>query len=143
MDFRLIVRSQTRPGDQSALLAPEEMLSRHWESRDFIDAELSKSFVGTTLVLTHHGISPRSLDPRFAGHVSNAAFSSDLSDLIRKRKPHFWVHGHIHRAADYIEGSTRVLCNPKGYLNEMGGNEFRPGLVIETTVAEGEEVEDV
>jgi len=139
LDFRLIARSERRPGDESPLLAPLEMMSRHWESRSFIDGELAKPFDGTTLVLTHHAVSRRSLDPRFAGQVSNAAFASDLSGIIRQRRPHYWVHGHIHRFVDHFEGETRVVCNPRGYAGEVNISGFRPGLVIETKVTEGEE----
>ncbi|MGO4353797.1 metallophosphoesterase [Rhizobium sp. RAF36] len=96
LDFRFILRSRERPGDKSALISPQEMMSRHWESRSFINGELVRPFDGTTLVLTHHAISRRSLDPRFKGQVSNAAFASELGAMIRLRRPHFWVHGHVH-----------------------------------------------
>jgi predicted phosphodiesterase len=26
-----------------------------------------------------------------------------------------WVHGHMHNASDYMLGTTRVVCNPRGY----------------------------
>ncbi len=137
LDFRLIHRSDTRMGDQNGLITPDEMLVRHRASRAFIEGELAKPFSGTTMVVTHHAISPRSLDPRFDGHISNAAFASDLSSVIRTVRPHFWVHGHIHRFTDYVEGETRVLCNPRGYPGEFGSRGFRPGFVVETTVEEG------
>jgi hypothetical protein len=40
-----------------------------------------------------------------------------------------WIHGHLHRADDYVIGSTRVLCNPRGYPDESTG--FVPDLVVE------------
>ncbi len=143
LDFRLIYRFTSLLEAHSSLLTPGEMIARHWESRGFIDDELGKPFSGTTMVLTHHAISARSLDPRFAGHISNAAFASSLTETIQRRRPHFWIHGHIHRFADYIEGDTRVLCNPRGYLQESNSSGFRPGFVIETSVTEvGEESDD-
>ena len=27
-----------------------------------------------------------------------------------------WVHGHTHERYDYMIGSTRVVCNPRGYI---------------------------
>jgi hypothetical protein len=27
-----------------------------------------------------------------------------------------WTHGHMHDPFDYMIGSTRVVCNPRGYL---------------------------
>lgn len=137
LDFRLIYRSDARVGDESGLITADEMISRHEESRAYIENEIAKSFKGTTMVLTHHAISQKSLDPRFTGHISNAAFASDLTDVIHARRPHFWVHGHIHRFADYVEGDTRVLCNPRGYVGEFGTSGFRLGFVVDTKVEEG------
>lgn len=90
------------------------------------------------MVLTHHAPTARSLDPRFDGHVTNAAFASDLSTMIQARKPMFWVHGHIHCFQDYVEGETRVLCNPRGYHNDRSTGGFRSGLVIETSAVKGQ-----
>jgi len=28
-----------------------------------------------------------------------------------------WTHGHTHEDFDYMLGSTRVVCNPRGYIN--------------------------
>jgi hypothetical protein len=27
-----------------------------------------------------------------------------------------WTHGHTHHEFDYMVGSTRVVCNPRGYI---------------------------
>lgn len=137
LDFREIYRSDARKDGEGGFITAREMMSRHHESRAYIEGELAKPFDGATMVLTHHAPTPRSLDPSFDGHISNAAFASDLSALIEAGKPSFWVHGHIHRFHDYIEGETRVLCNPRGYQHERSGGGFRPGFVIETTPLEG------
>jgi predicted phosphohydrolase len=143
LDFRFIQQSENRIGDKSGLITPEEMMARHWESRDFIGAEVAKPFSGTTMVLTHHAVTPMSLNPSFSGQVSNAAFASDLTDVIRGTRPHFWVHGHIHRFADYVVGDTRVLCNPRGYFHEERFGGYKPGFVIETTALTDQENADV
>jgi hypothetical protein len=28
-----------------------------------------------------------------------------------------WTHGHTHELFDYMIGDTRVVCNPRGYIN--------------------------
>jgi hypothetical protein len=28
-----------------------------------------------------------------------------------------WTHGHTHEEFDYMVGSTRIICNPRGYIN--------------------------
>lgn len=108
-----------------------ELIVRHQESRAFIETALTKSFNGKTVVLTHHAPTPRSLHPRFLGHPSNGAFASDLTSVIRKGAPDFWVHGHVHHFFDYVEGHTRIICNPRGYRHEREINGFRPGFVID------------
>jgi len=141
-DFQKIFRSDARVGREGGFVSAKELLARHWGSRRFIDSELAKPFDGTTMVLTHHAILPRSLDGQYAGHISNAAIASDLSTLIKQGRPHFWVHGHTHRFQDYIKGSTRILCNPRGQIGEAPRNGFRPGFVVETTVRDTGEGND-
>ena len=28
-----------------------------------------------------------------------------------------WTHGHTHDTFDYMIGSTRIVCRPRGYAN--------------------------
>jgi hypothetical protein len=48
----------------------------------------------------------------------DAAYASNLEALIMRRQPELWIHGHIHEAADYSIGDTRVVCNPRGYRHK-------------------------
>lgn len=41
-----------------------------------------------------------------------------------------WIHGHMHRRSDYLVGSTRVIANPRGYLDEKDTG-FDPSLTLE------------
>ncbi|MDX3925185.1 MAG: metallophosphoesterase [Shinella sp.] len=129
VDFREIYRSGWHETGMPGLLMARELITRHNASRAFINAELSRPFEGKTVVLTHHAPTPWSLDPRFKGNPTNAAFVSDLTDLIEQEQPELWVHGHVHRLFDYRLGRTRVICNPKGYRKEQTG--FQPGFVID------------
>ena len=131
MDFHAIFRSEWFEDGMPGLLTTRELIERHVESRAFITEELAKPFAGTTIVLTHHAPLTKSLHPRFRGHPSNAAFASDLSDLIHKGKPDIWIHGHVHHALDYREGHTRVICNPLGYQREKSETGFIEGFVID------------
>jgi Icc-related predicted phosphoesterase len=108
-----------------------EILERHKESRKFIDQELSVGFQGRTVVVTHHAPLMQSFDPVFFGHVTNAAFASDLSNLVVQRRPSLWIHGHIHKFRDYMADQTRVICNPLGYRGETYTSGFRPGFTID------------
>ena len=131
LDFREIYGSRPYRVQPFELVTGRELITRHIESKAFISAELRKPWGGKTVVLTHHAPSPRSLLQEFNGQPSNAAFASDLTDLIQRGRPNIWIHGHIHQFHDYVEGDTRVICNPLGYRRERGQNGYRLGFVID------------
>ena len=130
-DFECIFRSDERRENENGLITVREILARHLASRSYIDRELEKPFDGRTVVLTHHAPHMQSLDPRFFGQVTSAAFASDLSDLIARRRPSVWIHGHIHKFRDYMADKTRVICNPRGYGGEREISGFRSDFVID------------
>jgi hypothetical protein len=43
-------------------------------------------------------------------------------------KATLWIHGHTHDSFNYSVAGTRVLANPKGYVNE--NKAFDPSLVV-------------
>jgi hypothetical protein len=48
----------------------------------------------------------------------NGGYSSDLSEFILDHPQiKLWTHGHTHEDFDYLIGSTRIVCNPRGYIN--------------------------
>ncbi|TBG84531.1 phosphohydrolase [Rhizobium leguminosarum] len=130
-DFSWIFRSDGRRTGEDGLITAPEILERHIVSRSFIDQELEKPFDGRTFIITHHAPLIHSFDPRFYGHATNAAFGSDLSDLITRRRPSVWIHGHIHRFRDYMADETRLICNPRGYGGEREITGFRAGFLID------------
>jgi Icc-related predicted phosphoesterase len=91
----------------------------HQQSRLFIDSAL-KADRTKTVVVTHHLPHCRSIPARFKGDLLNAAYASDLSEVIEMGRPVLWIHGHTHDSCDYTVGDTRVICNPRGYDDENG-----------------------
>ncbi|MHA6643654.1 metallophosphoesterase [Mesorhizobium sp. A623] len=108
---------------------PMEAVRLHSESRLFIESALKADRDIPTVVVTHHLPSMKSVAERFRGDALNAAFASDLDDLIEMQQPDLWVHGHTHDSADYRIGDTRVVCNPRGYDDENPA--FKMDLVVE------------
>lgn len=95
------------------LIWPIHTAQAHDVHRAAIEAVLRTPHFGPTVVATHHAPSPRSIKGR--PQPEDAAFASNLEDLIWQWQPELWVHGHVHHARDYRIGSTRVVCNPRGY----------------------------
>ena len=110
---------------------PADALRLHRESRQFLEKELSQAFDGITIVMTHHAPSARSVSDKFREDALCANYASNLEGLIYRTQPHVWVHGHLHNSSDYFVGSTRVVCNPRGYYPSDLNAEFDPELVIE------------
>jgi Icc-related predicted phosphoesterase len=79
-------------------------------------------------VITHHAPTHMSIDPVYSTSNLNHCYYSDLSDTILDH-PHIttWVHGHTHNQSDYLIGTTRVVCNPRGYHGyESSANHYTP-----------------
>jgi hypothetical protein len=105
---------------------PETAHRMHQGSRRYIETAL-KSDTISTVVVTHHLPHANSIPDRFKGDLLNTAYASDLSQVIDKGRPALWLHGHTHDSCEYHVGSTRVVCNPRGYDDKNG--EFEPNLV--------------
>jgi len=98
---------------------------------DWLKTELERPFEGKTVVVTHHAPSVRSLHPQYVGNCWNPCFMSDLEGLMPGVD--LWLHGHTHSSFDYRVGTTRVVCNPRGYPSTFDGwenQEFNPSKVI-------------
>lgn len=80
------------------------------------------------VVITHHAPSKQSIHEKYANDsLMNGNFASDLDQFIEANPQiQLWIHGHMHDPFDYDVFATRVLCNPRGYINyESRANEFQ------------------
>lgn len=103
---------------KQGLFTAADALQMHHASRRWLEARLSETFNGPTVVVTHHGPHPGSVHPRYAGQLLNAGFVSDLTPLLGKAQ--LWIHGHVHDSFDYTVCGTRIVANPRGYaLNRL------------------------
>lgn len=124
VDYRAI-----RVSPRYRRLTPADTAVFHRKAVAWLRGELSRN-QGTSVVVTHHAPSEASLSPGFKDDPVNAAFASRLEDLVAEFAPQLWVHGHSHHGVDYHLGTTRVICNPRGYPGELR-SPFDPGLVVE------------
>jgi Icc-related predicted phosphoesterase len=107
--------------------------SLHLESLKSLKESLGRSTTKINVVVTHHAPSIKSVAKEDQNDILSAAFASDLEDFIIKTKPSLWIHGHIHKASDYIIGQTRIICNPRGYPDEPAAG-YKENLIIEISV---------
>jgi Icc-related predicted phosphoesterase len=115
-DYHNVVSQEfhTRPGKFTPELSVIEHKSMLRFIRDMVDHRPEHKFV----VVGHHAPSKLSTKPQYQDDVMvNGAYSSDLSEFILDRPQiKVWTHGHTHHPFDYMIGSTRIVCNPRGYI---------------------------
>jgi Icc-related predicted phosphoesterase len=132
-DYRLVGYSR----EPRRRFSPEITRAIHQASRMWLDAALTERFDGPTVVVTHTCPHELSVDPAYAGNALNPAFVSDLSSVISQHQPDLWIHGHTHTCFDYtVPGtSTRIVCNPRGYVRfrglEVENRQFERYKVVE------------
>jgi len=70
------------------------------------------------VVITHHAPSFNSVHEKYAHDtLMNGNFYSNMDDFILANpQVQLWIHGHMHDPFDYGLGGTRVICNPRGYV---------------------------
>ena len=93
--------------------APVDALLRHEASLAWLKDQLEQPFDGPMVVVTHNGVHPLSVHPKYADEVASASFVSNLGLLLAKAP--LWVHGHVHDSFDYRVDGSRVVANPRGY----------------------------
>jgi len=58
-------------------------------------------------------------------------YASNLGGLIDRGQPDLWIHGHPHNRVEYRLGRTRIICNPRGHVEETSARTFDPSLTIQ------------
>lgn len=123
-DFRLI-----KEGD--ALFTPRDSIQLFQESVSWLKNKLTSADKQKTVVITHHLPSSASISEKYANDPLNPCFASNIDYLFGMTD--VWIHGHTHDSFDYIEKNTRVICNPRGYVQygQPENKKFNPEFVIE------------
>ena len=101
-----------------AKFTPEDCYEDHQAFMKALQKVLDNTPAGMRVVVCgHHAPSKASTHPRYKNEIlMNSAYSSDLTKFILDNPNiKLWTHGHTHEDFDYMVGSTRVFCNPRGY----------------------------
>lgn len=122
---------------------PAQSITLHLRAAEWLEFKLRRDPNPTEaspeakklVVVTHHLPHAKSISPKFANNILNAAFASNLERLLGFSD--LWLHGHTHDSADYFVEGTRIVCNPRGHpenrnpMAPLANKAFDPELVIE------------
>jgi len=99
--------------------SPEDAVEDHKKMLDYLKVMLEGKHDQKFVVVGHHAPTKLSTHPRYANElIMNGGYSSDLSEFILDHPQiKLWTHGHTHEEFDYLIGTTRIVCNPRGYIN--------------------------
>ena len=97
--------------------SPEDAVEDHKEMLAYVRMMIEGKWDQKFVVVGHHAPSKQSTHPRYKEElIMNGGYSSDLSEFIMDHPQiKLWTHGHTHEDFDYMIGSTRIVCNPRGY----------------------------
>lgn len=112
-DFRII-----RNDEQGyTKLRPAHIMYRHQQTMSYLKSLLPDMKDRKIVFVGHHAPSKQSTHPKYQkDYLMNGGYSSDLSEFILDHPEiKLWTHGHTHDPFDYMIGTTRIACNPRGY----------------------------
>ena len=120
-------------------LKPIDTITRHEQTLAYIKTTLDNlrqsDMTYKIVVVGHHGPTFKSVSEEYAHDtLINGAYCSDLSSFILDYPEiALWTAGHTHHAYEYYIGTTRVVCNPRGYetYSRSENTGWNPNLVID------------
>lgn len=98
----------------------------NFKDSTFLEREINEN----DIVVTHHLPSHQSVHSKFKGSALNSFFVYDMEDLILKKQPKLWIHGHTHESCYYNIKKTTVICNPFGYADYELNHGFKDNLIF-------------
>jgi len=113
---------------RTAKFQPEDAFEEHAKMKGYISQIVEGKPDQKFVVCGHHSPSKKSTHPRYAHDtIMNGGYSSDMDEFITDHPQiKLWTHGHTHHVFDYMVGETRVVCNPRGYINyEPQASDFK------------------
>ena len=98
-------------------LRPAHTAVRHKQTVGYIKTVLADRKDDKVVIVGHHAPTFNSVHEKYRNdQLMNGGYASDLSEFIMDHPQIvLWTHGHMHDPFDYMVGSTRVVCNPRGY----------------------------
>ena len=133
-DYRVVQKKIGPEQNYYGRLSVQATVYIHNQSKKWLDQTLEKYADRKCVVVTHHAPSERSVSSEYKTEQHmNGGYFSKLDDFILDRPQiRVWTHGHTHNRFDYMIGTTRILCNPRGYVGyEKSAETFDPTVGFE------------
>ncbi len=119
--------------EEPARFSPQDAVEENKKCFEYIKHIVSESAPWEQIVVVgHHTPSHQSCHPRYkADHIMNGGYHNNYEEYIMDHPQiKLWTHGHTHERYDYMIGSTRIVCNPRGYIgHEQIANTFELKVV--------------
>lgn len=135
-DFTWISKYHPAPADYDMeylhhferVWTPDDHIEQHKIFCENLEKFLAESEGKKRVVISHFVPHPEGSHEMFKGSVLNPYFLTDM----RKYMGFYglWLYGHTHTSKDFMQGLTRLVCNPRGYGAE-NKNGFIKDLIIE------------
>jgi predicted phosphodiesterase len=134
VDYKGVIQiAWPEPDGEPRSFSMSDSLALHQHAHAWLVSELAKPFDGKTIVVTHHAPFRQSLAEQYATDLASAGFVNDLQAFVHSPAA-LWIHGHTHTAFDYTVGNTRVVCNPRGYIDRRTGALENPSFTWDRVV---------
>ena len=136
-DFRGIKNSASGKAGGSWKFLPQDAIQDHRAFVKYIQDTIAQrrhqgEHSDRVIVVGHHAPSRLSTHPKYQrDYHLNGGYSSSLDALILDYPEIcLWTHGHTHEDFDYYIGTTRIVCNPRGYIgHELRADSWQPKLI--------------
>ena len=112
-DFRIIRNDE----HGFTKLRPAHAMYRHQQTMGYLKSVLTDMKDKKVVFVGHHAPTSQSTHEKYKSqYLMNGGYRSDLDDfMLDHPEIVLWTHGHTHDPFDYMVGTTRVVCNPRGY----------------------------
>jgi hypothetical protein len=104
---------------RTAKFSPEDAAEEHAKMKGYIQQIVEGRPDQKFVVVGHHSPSQKSTHEMYKDDtIMNGGYSSNMDEFIQDHPQiRLWTHGHTHHNFDYVIGETRIVCNPRGYIN--------------------------
>ncbi|MFD1602921.1 metallophosphoesterase [Flavobacterium artemisiae] len=103
----------------------------YFESLDFITNSLEVADSKKIIVTTHHVPTFNKYPKIYENSPLNDAFAVELSEVIERIGPSYWIYGHSHyNNTDFVIGNTNLVTNQLGYVQRQEHEFFQADKII-------------